>query len=983
MATLLQTLLTRTLPSDIDPILYTYIDRVLPTIEQEFGLISALGGSEEVYYHLLAERNKFAGEEVTRRTSDSEQSLLVCILNGLLIVWNLLPFLGSAFLLSDDEKRILCLGLTLHCHDTWMYGEEEDKPKSSEIGEILERCRTTGERLSFVEFWADWREYLAEIAYLAHNEPPNVEVAAIPENWASFKITDPLRLELPLRHLLLIGNTAVQLNNPVDIMLSANGRSLQKRLQVLGIQHKLVYHRVRDSIGLLTTSIHNSVIHFVKDLNWQPILVFSQGIVYLAPQDVEPPNRSELQDFIWEQINIQLSSSLLRGKVGFKRDGKGLKVAPQMLEMFSPTQLIRNLPRIVKLYVRNDKDPATPKRLKKLEELSAAEREFLASGANLRADRLAEFIILVQKELFGNRPEFIAWMLKELDIESGITPEQTQMQSGVVNFGWYHAAAYYVTKNPTLNFSERLQDLAEKLATWIEDNELLPAHHSPTREILYDYLTQYLEVQGWDLQSSSFSKELAGYVNAKTKAAKQPICSLSSGEFPSEDQTDSVVLFKPQQYSNKNPLGGRQIKRGISKIWSLEMLLRQAIWSVPAGKLEERQPVFLHIFPAYLYAPQMAAAIQLLLKDIKHLNLWQVCQYWLDNGMDAQELRSFPWLNPASNGDSPTEPGQSEEALPFIAISHTTTSGKTITDAWVEPIFWALTLPMLLGIKIVVTSSSVLPHNSGSDFQESVKLDGPADFWYLLQLPTSLHLQDWIDGRVQNLAEILNRLMVVYSLHLESRSKPKDARWRALNGTVREITDDILNIFLLAEEGLRRDDSKRVPTEQEIQQYWQYAQIWAEGNENMQAKLKITKQLVSECRKFYRASPYESSHTILLPLSKALEHILSVPTDWDDEEIIDQGAGQLHAALDRQEIYKRPLMVDKSVPHEIRQLQEIEAVQIFMTTCVKQLLGEMCKGDRALLQENRNRIKSGVELAYRQLVLQEKQTKAKKQEDES
>jgi len=69
MATLLQTLLTRTLPSDIDPILYTYIDRVLPTIEQEFGLISALGGSEEVYYHLLAERNKFAGEEVTRRTS--------------------------------------------------------------------------------------------------------------------------------------------------------------------------------------------------------------------------------------------------------------------------------------------------------------------------------------------------------------------------------------------------------------------------------------------------------------------------------------------------------------------------------------------------------------------------------------------------------------------------------------------------------------------------------------------------------------------------------------------------------------------------------------------------------------------------------------------------------------------------------------------------------------------------------------------------
>ncbi|MBW4473851.1 MAG: type I-D CRISPR-associated protein Cas10d/Csc3 [Stenomitos rutilans HA7619-LM2] len=110
--------------------------------------------------------------------------------------------------------------------------------------------------------------------------------------------------------------------------------------------------------------------------------------------------------------------------------------------------------------------------------------------------------------------------------------------------------------------------------------------------------------------------------------------------------------------------------------------------------------------------------------------------------------------------------------------------------------------------------------------------------------------------------------------------------------------------------------------------------------------------------------------------SKALEHILSVPADWDDEEIIEQGAGMLKDALDRQEIYKRPLLLDKSIDYEVRQLQEIEAIQTFMTTCVKQVLGEMCKGDRALLQEQRNRIKAGVEFAYRQLALQEKQAKA-------
>jgi CRISPR-associated protein Csc3 len=43
-----------------------------------------------------------------------------------------------------------------------------------------------------------------------------------------------------------------------------------------------------------------------------------------------------------------------------------------------------------------------------------------------------------------------------------------------------------------------------------------------------------------------------------------------------------------------------------------------------------------------------------------------------------------------------------------------------------------------------------------------------------------------------------------------------------------------------------------------------------------------------------------------------------------------------------------------------------------MTTCVNDLFLGLYKGDRALLQENRNRIKSGAEFAYRWLALQSK-----------
>jgi CRISPR-associated protein Csc3 len=107
---------------------------------------------------------------------------------------------------------------------------------------------------------------------------------------------------------------------------------------------------------------------------------------------------------------------------------------------------------------------------------------------------------------------------------------------------------------------------------------------NPTKDAFLSYLDQYLEISGWDSVEGSFQQELERYTISKTKAAKQPICSLSSGEFISEDQMDSVVLFKPQQYSNKNPLGGGQIKRGISKIWSLEMLLRQSNGQYPLAK---------------------------------------------------------------------------------------------------------------------------------------------------------------------------------------------------------------------------------------------------------------------------------------------------------------------------------------------------------------------------------------------------------------
>lgn len=834
MATLLQTLLVETLPPGTDPILRSYIETILPALEREFSLATALGGSEEAHYQVLSKiGDAYARKKAQDWSSNADQSLLVHVLNALLTAWNLIPYLSQSLSLSDIEKRLLCLGITLHDYDKHCRSQGKKPPHASEVSAILDLCRELGEKLNFQAFWSGWQQYLPDIAFLAQNTQFKHGTNAIPANWPEFAVDDPRRLKLPLRHLLGFGDIAVHMSDPADIVTQTGGDRLREHLRFLGIKKKLVYHRLRDSLGILTNGIHNATVRFASKQEWQPILFFAQGVVYLAPLETETPDCSELQEFIWEQISQRLGSKILSGDIGFKRDGKGLKVAPQTLELFTPAQLIRQLPDVVFARVAN---PAIPKRLEKLP-LSEADREFLSHGADIRADRIAEFVFLTQKEFFGNSPEYITWILKALNLQDKISPEQTQVQSGGVNYGWYHVAAHYIATHPSLTpeeVSERLTHLAEELATWAEANALLPKHHSPTREIFYSYLAEYLEVYGWDNQNQGFRDELANYTIAKTKVDKQPICSLSSGQFASEDQMDSVVLFKPQQYSNKNPLGGRQIKRGISKIWSLEMLLRQALWSASAGKFEEQQPVFLYIFPAYVYSPQTAAAIRLLVNDMKRVSIRNVCRQWLEAGMHYSGLRSLDWRK-ADEVEEGRYPNRYSSAdLPFMATIPKTPRDKTLTDAWIEPALLSLALPILLGVKVVATSSSVPLYNSDRDFWESVILDGPAGFWNLLSLPTSL--------RIQDLSNALNRLLVAYSLHLDSRSTRQDDRWRSLIATVREITTNVLNVFALANEGLRRDGSNRNPTSEEVQRYWNYAHIWVKGDRYMSLIEKMVRE---------------------------------------------------------------------------------------------------------------------------------------------
>lgn len=149
----------------------------------------------------------------------------------------------------------------------------------------------------------------------------------------------------------------------------------------------------------------------------------------------------------------------------------------------------------------------------------------------------------------------------------------------------------------------------------------------------------------------------------------------------------------------------------------------------------------------------------------------------------------------------------------------------------------------------------------------------------------------------------------------------------------------------------------------------------------MTESISLIEKLVKEYRAFYKVGLGESSHSILLPLSIALEIILSM-NQVNLDDLIVCGTGGIDKALDRRDIY-RPILMDKStgLDYTTRKAREMAAIRAFMTTCVSKLFMELYKGDRALLQENRNRIKSGAEFTYRWLALQEKQEKQSQPEN--
>src|SRR5205085_6215236 len=119
-----------------------------------------------------------------------------------------------------------------------------------------------------------------------------------------------------------------------------------------------------------------------------------------------------------------------------------------------------------------------------------------------------------------------------------------------------------------------------------------------------------------------FANELQRYIQSKT--TNKVNCSLCSSPYESSVQDASVVLFSPQQYSNKSPLNRSRVLRGICPICALEMMLRQVKQGLPAKNTQEKQAINLYLYPTYFFTAETAEVVKQFSTRLQTLNLYRL-----------------------------------------------------------------------------------------------------------------------------------------------------------------------------------------------------------------------------------------------------------------------------------------------------------------------------------------------------------------------
>jgi CRISPR-associated protein Csc3 len=760
-------------------------------------------------------------------------------------------------LIKEKQRRILIAGFILHDFEKFpdMKKDCRDQPVEKHREIIQKKCEELG--LNYLINPADplaYQEYIDDLLCIAYNAQKRWGT-----NWNfSEHGLNPVMGDRLLGCLSDFSCLADSLSSIIKHPQDAENMRINELIHALSDgKLKLTYHSIAENRGVLTNILNNALIDAHVSLNtvdneyYKPLLYLPAGVIYLARRDAPPVKLDqELCDRVVKKIKSLCAHQLENRQTGFGRDGKGMKYA-EYYNLFFDTIELMSIGLGATLKILKEGKPSVAK--SRSDNLIKFQKQGILTDQHnfeftddIRIDQIAEFGDLVSRKIWAEQVDKINQYRKqntklpalpELDFVEEITkfwqlteylPAIREIQrineslkannmkgnTGGVPYQWYYLAAQYIKKNPGLESAQ----IKEKCQRAI-------AHIS---KIIQPILEQYNLPDGWDdlrlwvqrvvmlphteinaSHQEVFLQELNNYQLAKKIGrGKQLICSISHSAYSVTEQMESAVLFTPQVYTNKQMLGGSNAKRNISSIAGMEMMLRQILMNQTQAvgkKFEDGKYRYLYFYPTYYFTPETNKFLQMAYTNISQTRFDTTLRnHFISKDMQAnfdkinyQTADSFLITeNLATDKDHTFKLSYPEEQpLTFYFMALPPGRDPTDVESWVMPTWLALTFPLILDVKTVVSESPIPPFIDGSEFEQTVFLDSihqalkvllNNDYFRLDHI-----LEGWQDEANKQFSSPLNTLTASYAIHLEVNAKQGKSGYNPNWGKFTELATDL------------------------------------------------------------------------------------------------------------------------------------------------------------------------------------------------
>lgn len=959
--------------AESDAVLRAFVREAAPGLMREYTLLTAKGGR-------FADTQQAAGFDVEHYKRD--QSMLTHLLNGIFPTMRLLHLLAQRGVrqLSDVEQQVY---LTAYCmHDL-------DKVLNQQVGAaritqakggfdthdrvaIDTLAREAARQIELVglnKFFDNYQTYLDDIVFLAINTQ---KARGTHLNTYLFRFGLKERQLTMLRQLCAYSDVIAYLvQAPSDIIHGRGASALREGLAFISQDTlKFAYHKMKDVRGLLTNVLNNSVAHLLQAQGLIPYLFFPDGIVYLMDADASLTLDDESLTRAAKDELVKVCKQKIRHDTpGFKFDQKGLVKKPEYYHDFlAPADYVRLMAeQAIRMTTRDiSASPAEKLREMQSEGLIPADLN-VTFEPDVRVGVLARFLINLWKEVIEAIPdervreELAERVRTRLGLSALWRQAERIPNKGGVEYKWFWLAAQYLAAHPgtdTHHGEGNLQALFNEIVALVLPVAELYLEQSLTGSFMPHvgpYLLETLDVYPRPSSAAvlpNFATELEKYADAKRARKPSLVCTMCHSAYPTAPQEDAAVPFQPWVYKNKLPLYAGSNAGGLCALGSLELMLRQIMLKgelrVTGSKFEGLRTKYFYLYPSYFFTTETAQLVRFFVERFKFINFFDVRRQLKASALtldDFLKLETFI-VAPADAQDIQDSgylkmeyPPDSFPALVFFGMK--ASGSDSDTEAWAMPAFLALTLPLALNVKVVVSESPVPLFASGAEFKETVVIVGPHPYLRHILTNDRLRLDDMLDNLV--------RLTGVYTLNVDTFADGGKPKWNHLVGVARNIETDPLHIFAYLRQQQRGDSLYQGDAERYIHLF-----------QTMGGDMSLIQGCVDRYSVFYSGG--YKTHSIVKPIDIVAKAIIASDKSIDPDDLKLQIRGELTSWLDR----VRNRQAEGWAKFRGRDIdtQQLPAVREFVDYFYREVFENYCRGERGVLRSRINRFKDGCEAYY-------------------